>query len=230
MVSGSRTWVDGGGRRRAAKVGESRNTRGGDALDRMVGMEPERLREIIASARQGDPAGFESLLAAYGPRLYGYFVRATGDHHDAEDLLGEMTFRLVRRLKYYEEKGRFEPWLFRIAANMVRDGIRRTRVRPRTLSLSIEDRSGQAMADRLRGDSEAADAGLLAAEASEQLKRAMDRLDEQTRQVILLRHFAEMSFREIAALCDCPLGTVLARVHRGMRKLRQMLGEHDGTE
>ena len=58
----------------------------------------------------------------------------------------------------------------------------------------------------------------------------METLDETTRQMILLRHMGEMSFRELAELFDCPLGTVLARMHRGLQALRDRLSENDDNE
>ncbi|MFP4054130.1 MAG: RNA polymerase sigma factor [Phycisphaerae bacterium] len=186
-------------------------------------MEQERLRATIARAQAGDPAGFEVLMDAYGSRLYGYFFRATRNHHDAEDLLGEMMLRLVRRLKTYDHLGRFDQWLFRIAANMVRDRIRRRKTNPVTASLSAEDDSGQSMAEQLPGPAENVDKGLLHAEMSADLAAAMDKLDETTRQMILLRHFGELSFKDIAETFQCPLGTALARVHRGLKAMRRSM-------
>ncbi|MFP3938368.1 MAG: RNA polymerase sigma factor [Phycisphaerae bacterium] len=191
-------------------------------------MEPRQLRAAIASARQNSAEGYRALLEAYGPRLYGYFYRATGDHHDAEDLVGEVMLRLVRELKRYDERGRFEPWLFRVAANALRDRIRRRRSRPAGQSLSAGADSD--WASNLPDDGPDPDAPAEAEEASEQLNRAMDRLDETTRQMILLRHFGQLSFREVAELTGQPLGTVLARVHRGIRQLRRIMGADDGTE
>jgi len=190
-------------------------------------MEAERLRAMIASAKAGQAEGYEALLAHYGPRLYGYFFRSTRSHHDAEDMLGELTLRLVRTLKRYDERGRFEPWLFRIAANMIRDRIRRRKANPKPVSLSVEGAGGDAMVDRLPGAARPVDAGMLAAEASEELNEALDKLDATTREMILLRHFGQMSFKEIAELFECPLGTALARVHRGIKALRRVMGGTD---
>jgi len=187
-------------------------------------MDQERLRATIASAQAGSAEGYRTLLEAYGPRLYGYFYRATGSHHDAEDLLGEMSLRLVRRLKAYGHRGRFDQWLFRIAANMVRDRIRRIRTKPSRVSLSAEDSSGTALADKLPGKAVPVEAGLMAADISQQVNAALARLDATTRQMILLRHFGHMSFKEIAEIFDRPLGTVLARVHRGLGSLKRIMG------
>ena len=67
-------------------------------------------------------------------------------------------------------------------------------------------------------------------EAARALDRALARLDETTRQMILLRHFGEMSFQEIAEFFGCPLGTALARVHRGLKALRDWMGNDDVAE
>ena len=186
-------------------------------------MDSEQLRETIVRAQGGDAEAYESLLDSYGSRVYSYFYRATGRHHDAEDLLSELTLRLVRTLENYDDQGRFESWLFRIAANMVRDRIRRRKVRPREVSLSVENDQGQSLAARLPAEGPAADANLLAAETSRELQVSLEKLDETTREMILLRHFGDLSFKEIAQLFDCPLGTALAKVHRGLLKLRSVL-------
>ncbi len=193
-------------------------------------MDSQQLRRTIAAAKAGRAEGYAALLEAYGSRLYGYFLRATRSHHDAEDLLGEITLRLVERLKSYDERGRFDQWLFRIAANMVRDRIRRAKTAPATLSLSLEDDSGRRLAERIAGDAPAAEAAVLAGEASRQLQAALAKLDDTTRQMILLRHFGQMSFKELADLFQCPLGTALARVHRGLRALRKHMSGEDGTK
>lgn len=168
-------------------------------------------------------------MDAYAPRLYGYFYRATRDHHEAEDLLGEMTLRLVKQLNKYDEQGRFEPWLFRIAANLVRDRIRRRKARPVTSSLSAGRQEGASLGDAIPAPAEHVEAGLIAEEQNRQLADALATLDDQTREMILLRHYGEMPFKDIAELYACPVGTALAKVHRGLKRLREVIGERHGT-
>ena len=190
-------------------------------------MEAERLREMIARAQANQAEGYEQLLAAYGVRLYRYFCRATGSHHDSEDLLGELMLRLVRTLKDYDDRGKFEPWLFRIASNMVRDRIRRKVANPAPAGGLGQPDGGRADQE-LAGPAVAVDAAILASETSIELRQALERLDPTVRDMILLRHFGEMSFREIAQLYRCPMGTVLARVHRGLKALRKLIGDEHG--
>ena len=186
-------------------------------------MDAEQLRAAIASAQAGEAEGYQALLEGYGPRLFGYFIRATGNGHDAEDLLSELMLRLVRQLGRYDHRGRFEPWLFRIAANMVRDRIRRRKVSPTPVSLSAGSTAGGSVEDVLTGRPAPVDAGLLAEESSLELQAALDKLDETTREMVLLRYFSEMSFKELSKMFECPIGTVLARVHRGLGILRKFM-------
>lgn len=190
-------------------------------------MEPQRLRAIISQARAGREDAYRELLAAFGPRLYGYFYRATSSVHDAEDLLGELMLRLVRRLDDYDETGRFEPWVFSIAANLVRDRIRRWRTRPPEASLDADVGDSGSLSETVAGRDEPVDRGMLHAELSGWLTAALERLDETSRQMILLRHFGQMSFKEMAEVFGCPIGTVLAKVHRGLKALRAVMEEDD---
>jgi len=186
-------------------------------------MEIQQLRAVIESAKAGEAQGFERLLELYAKRLYGYFFRATASHHDAEDLLSELMLRLVRTLGNYQHRGRFEPWLFRIAANMVRDRIRRRKARPTPISLSAQSDTGQTLGEQMPGRSVEIDGHMLAGEVSQALQISLERLDVTTREMILLRYFGEMSFKELADVFECPIGTVLARVHRGLKALRKIM-------
>lgn len=193
-------------------------------------MHSQQLRAMIAAARSGGEEAYRQLLAGYGPRLYGYFYRATRSHHDAEDLLGEVMLRLVRRLGDYDDRGRFEPWLFCVAANLVRDRIRRARANPTPMSLEAGSDAGMALVESLSGPDVAVDGDVLADEVSEELSSALARLDERSRQMVLLRHFGEMSFKEIAEVFECPVGTVLAKVHRALKSLRVVLEANNEPE
>ena len=193
-------------------------------------MESQELRATISAAQAGSAEAYAALLEAYGPRLYGYFFRATANHHDAEDLLGEMMLRLVQNLKSYDDRGRFEPWLFRIAANLVRDRIRRSRSSPPAASLESEGPSGQSLEEGLASPPAPVEAALLAGEVRQELAGALEQLDERSRQMVLLRHFGQMSFKEIAEVFDCPVGTVLAKVHRALKTLRGLLEDNHELE
>ncbi|MCD6364906.1 MAG: sigma-70 family RNA polymerase sigma factor [Planctomycetes bacterium] len=191
-------------------------------------MDAQRLKATINAAKTGSPQAYRALLDAYGHRLYAYFLRTVRNHHLAEDMLGDLTLKLVQQLPRYDERGRFDQWLFRIAANMVRDWFRRQKVRPYVVSLSAAADDHTTLASSMAGKSPPVDAGLLGGEVSARLHEALGRLGQTTREMIVLRHFSEMSFKEIAEIYECPLGTVLARVHRGLKLLRRIMSEEEG--
>ena len=189
-------------------------------------METVVLDDLIARAQQREPAAFDELVEAYSKRLYGYFYRLVGSRQDAEDLLQEVFVRLVRTISQYEHDGRFEAWLFRIAANLVRDRVRRSQ-----RSRGLDRGTGMAEAaidpfdqvpDRI---DERPDHGLDRAEQVDRLQQAVDQLPGPEREVVLLRHFSGMSFKEVAEVMGTPLGTALARAHRGLARLRDLLAE-----
>lgn len=181
------------------------------------------LADIIARAQAKEPSAFDALVDLYNRRLYGYFYRATGRRDDAEDLLQELFVRLVGTLGQYRHDGRFEPWLFRIATNLIRDRIRRGRSTRPGVAPRADDEGEQAWSDLRRAPPAQPGHRLDAAEDADRLERAIQSLPEAERTVILLRHFAQMSFQEIAEVMDTPLGTALARAHRGLARLRELM-------
>ena len=186
-------------------------------------MEQKQLEAMIVAAKNGSAEAYKALLETYWPRLYKFFLRAAGNHHDAEDLLGELALRVVRRLKSYDERGRFEAWLFRIAANLVRDRIRRIKATPAIASISAETDRQVPRTKQIAGRSEDVDKQLIEAEMFAKANDALRRLDDTSRQMVLLRLCSEMSFKEIAEIYGCPIGTALAKVRRGLIKLREFL-------
>ena len=163
---------------------------------------------VIARAQRGEPEAFDELVDCYAGRLCGFFRRMLGRRAEAEDLVQEVFVRVVQTIDRYREDGRFEPWLFRIAANLARDRLRR-RV--------TDGRDDQPI---VRDVAHAEPDPLVLREDLDRLQRAMSRLPQAEREVILLRHYGQLQFDEIALLTETPIGTALARAYRGLSKLR----------
>ena len=188
---------------------------------------PAELDALVLRARALDRDALTALVEAYSTRLFGFLFRLTGHRHEAEDLVQEVFVRVVAQIREYREEGKFEAWLFRIAANLARDRARKIRRRPDHFSL--EARDGQAGhghdAGPLTGfGSSAPPAGRAELnEAVDRMQSALAELPDAEREVILLRHYSGLSFAEIAEVMGTPLGTALARAHRGLRKLRERM-------
>ena len=198
-------------------------------------MDEAALAETIRGAQRGNAAALERLVDAFSHRIHGFLFRYTGSREDAEDLLQEVFVRVVRMIEAYQHKGRFEAWLFRIAGNLVRDRVRRVKQAPRFATLRGErDTAGVAEGglrslDQIEATTESADAALVRREETDALNAALARLPDAEREVIVLRHFSRMSFKEIAELTSVPLGTALARAHRGLARLRKLVAD-DATD
>ncbi len=184
-------------------------------------MDRAGLDELLRKARRRDPDALSELVAAYSGRIFGLVFRLTGSRDAAEDLLQETMVRVVRAIHEYDHVGKFESWLFRIAANLARDRARQRGRRGETAPLEV------AAARAAGADDGGPEERLLRAERGEQLAAALELLSEGEREVLVLRHYSELSFREIADLLKIPLGTALARAHRGLQRLRRELEDED---
>lgn len=195
-------------------------------------MGDEAIADSIRLAQRGDPAAYERLVDRFGGRVYGFLYRMTGSRQDAEDLLQEVFVRVVRTIADYQHDGRFEAWLFRIAANLVRDRIRRIKRAPKIISDAAvssgsEEETGGSSPGGMGASTGPASAALESREDLEALNAALATLPEPEREVIMLRHFSELSFKDIAIALNCPLGTALARAHRGLGHLRNLMQSAD---
>ncbi len=177
----------------------------------------ESLEKTLQRAAGGNEAAWQRIVEAYTPRVFG-LIRAQCDNADLAEEITQSTFcTIVARIGQYTELGRFESWLFRIAMNRLRDEMRRRKRHARPVE--PEALVGLAGAEEPPSDAAAGPDEVQA------LRAALERLSEADRRVIHLRHFAGLSFARIAEVLGEPLGTVLARQHRALGKLRQMLAE-----
>ncbi len=184
-------------------------------------MASDGLEGLLERARRRDPAALDELVSRYSSRLFGLLYRLTGSRDVSEDLLQETFLRMVRTIGEYEHVGRFEAWLFRIAANLARDWARKRTRRGETSPLAAgrddEDCPGAVAPEAPAGDPGAA---IERRESVRALVAALHELPAPDREVLLLRHYGELSFKEIAEHLDVPLGTALARAHRALLKLK----------
>ncbi|MFA9480214.1 RNA polymerase sigma factor [Phycisphaerales bacterium AB-hyl4] len=207
------------------------------------GAPDQNLPDTLRRAAAGDADAWRSLVGAYSGRMYGLLLRQCGDRDLAEELTQATFVKLVVKLgdtTSYEERGRFEAWLFRMAINELRDEMRRRKRHARPMDMgpgsgSDGEPSGWAGVEptvRSMGSPTASprddrpDEQASRAETVAQLTEAVDQLNDADREVLHLRHTAGLSFAEIAESLGQPLGTVLARAHRALGKLRKIM-EHE---
>jgi RNA polymerase sigma-70 factor (ECF subfamily) len=187
----------------------------------------DSLAGVIGRAQRGDPGAFDELVEQFSSGLYGLLCRLTGSRHEAEDLLQDTWLRVVRTIRAYRHRARFEAWLYRIAINLARDRVRRRQRRRAAGEHMPGEPETEAELDARRVPQPGPEHQLELAEEVDRLQRALERLSTAEREVIMLRHFSDMSFKEIGELMGTPIGTALARAHRGLAHLRQIMEAED---
>lgn len=200
--------------------------------------EQDELDRILADAAQGDGSAWSRLVSLYSGRVFGLLVKQCRDRDLAEELTQETFVKVVQKLTQhdgYREQGKFEPWLFRIAMNNLRDEMRRRGRQARPMDMSPaatagsnQTPSGWAAAQHrvVSGGPSQPDSPFDQMDRAEQvaaLRQAIDALPDADQEVLHLRHTAGLSFAQIAETLDQPLGTVLARGHRALAKLKKIM-------
>ncbi|MCE5186362.1 MAG: sigma-70 family RNA polymerase sigma factor [Planctomycetaceae bacterium] len=170
------------------------------------------LDRLILRCKKGDPQAFDELVKRYSNRCYAYFYRLTGRPDQSEELLSELFVRLVRKIRSYVD-GSFEKWMFTIASNLFKDSLRKQYRQKRLLEEKAELLAQNEGSPRQ------------CPELFDKLQLAMEKLDRETAEILNLRYYSQMSFKELAEARKEPIGTTLSKVHRGLKKLRMIMDE-----
>ena len=169
------------------------------------------LAQIIVGCKKGDSQCFSQLVDIYASRCYGYFYRLTGNNDISDELLSELFVKLVEKINTYNG-GSFESWLFRVASNIFHDYLRNKQRQKKVLEFRKDEVESEVIEGK-KSDGEQID----------KLQMQLERLDEDTRELIMLRFYSELSFKEIAEIRSEPIGTTLAKLHRGLKKLKECM-------
>ncbi len=184
---------------------------------------------LIDRFRQGEMQAFGLLVTKYQDRIYNMILRMGPRPAEAEELAQEAFLRAMEKIDQFRGKSRFYTWLFRIAANLTISNRRRgARIKFRSLSYPDSSSGSQAecltagMAQqRFPGPVSSA----LSAEIGDRVERALGQLDEEFRDVVVLRDMEQLDYAEIAEVLELPIGTVKSRLHRARCMLKEKLAD-----
>lgn len=184
---------------------------------------------LMTAAQAGDPAAFEELFRALRGRAFQVATSLVGSRDDALDLTQEAFAKLYTARHSYDPGQPFLPWFHRILRNACFSFLRkRGQHRPSSLQALDED-GDERVLDLV--DASAGPFDVLAADDERALfQRALERLPARDREIIALRHYEDLSYKEIAAALAIPEGTVMSRLFHARRRLREMLGPALGIE
>ena len=177
---------------------------------------------LIAGILDGQEELFPVLVARYETRLFRFIRRYTGDSEDARDVTQEVFLKVYSALDDFDPRYKFSTWLFRIGGNAAIDHIRRRKARPASLDLPLNE-DGEVPQIDLPDTRPDPLEDLSRARLRQELDAAIDRLPDDYRELISLRHYGELPYEEIAELKEMPLGTVKNKLFRARQTLRDLL-------
>ena len=173
---------------------------------------------MIRRVQQGDVDAFETLVTAYEKNVYNLALRMTGNREDAQDMAQEAFIKAYNSLPGFRGDSKFSVWLYRIVSNVCLDFLRRQKRRPAS-SLSVEDDEGEETQLDVADVSQSPEVLLEQKLTREAVRRGLDQLPEEQRQILLLREIQGLSYEEIGQTLGLEAGTVKSRIFRARKRL-----------
>jgi RNA polymerase sigma factor (sigma-70 family) len=177
-------------------------------------------QQLVKQYVEGNVACLEMLIERHKERLFTTIYLIVKDTYIAEDLFQETFIKIIRNLKRkkYNEEGKFLPWAMRIARNMAIDYFRKKKRMP-----TVTGSEGEDVFRTLKISTENREQEIIRTEKEDQVRYFIDKLPPEQREVLILRHYGELSFKEIAAMTDVSINTALGRMRYALNNLRKMM-------
>lgn len=169
------------------------------------------VKDLARRCKSRCPEAYTELVDGYSKRFYGYFYSLTRKKELSEDLLSELYLKILKSIDSCNED-KFEAWMFKIASNIYYDYLRK-KLRDAQLLDGVSNEIVKKQSQTPEKSSPQWDL----------LHQGLEKLDVQTRELIMLKYFSGMSFKDIAKLNRKPIGTVLSKIHRGIGRLRELI-------
>lgn len=177
-------------------------------------------QSLVKQYIQGNESCLEMLIKRHKDRLFTTIILIVKDSYIAEDIFQETFIKIIKNLKAgkYNEEGKFLPWAARIARNMAIDYFRKTKRMP-----TITDSSGQDVFRTIKIKTENREQQIIRSEKERLVRAAIDKLPPEQRQVLILRHYGDLSFKEIAKMTDVSINTALGRMRYAITNMRKAM-------
>jgi len=185
-------------------------------------------RELVSAYINGDEKAFEALLMRHKDRIYRFIYMKVRDNALAQDIFQDAFIKVVNTLKAgnYNEEGKFLPWAMRIAHNLVIDYFRKNN-KVKMISESSSQRDDFNIFHTIQLEDENIQDEITREELESQMVELIDYLPESQKDILRMRIFKEMSFKDIAELEDISINTALGRMRYALINLRKMIDENN---
>ncbi|MCB0663620.1 MAG: sigma-70 family RNA polymerase sigma factor [Saprospiraceae bacterium] len=181
-------------------------------------------QQLIDRYLTGDERAFEELLSRYQDKIYTSIYLFVKDDALAQDIFQEVFIKIIKTLRdgKYNHEGKFSQWAMRIAYNLCVDYFRRGKRRSVVQPTETFD-----IFDVLSSKDDNAEQQIIRSQTHDKIRNLVDMLPPEQREVVILRHYADMSFKEIAALTRVSINTALGRMRYALINIRKMIEEKE---
>lgn len=183
--------------------------------------------ELVALYASGENSAFDALLERYKDRLYSYILYIVHNNDVADDLFQDTFVRAIMTIRQgkYTGEGKFYAWLTRIAHNLIIDQFRQEK---NENTISNDEVEGDLFNNARHSDS-CVEQQMVVSQTLEDVKQLMNHLPQNQREVVHMRFYQDMSFKEIAEQTGVSINTSLGRMHYAIQNMRRMAQEHNIT-
>ncbi len=186
---------------------------------------------LLRRLRERDERAFEEIVVLYRDRVFGLIVRMVGNREEAEDLAQEVFITVLKSIDTFRGESKFSTWLYRIAANHTKNRMKYLSRRAYKSTGEFDDAAERAVQ---RGEAPGTtrattpEAAMAGAQIERVVQAAIAELDEDHRELVVLRDMEEMSYEEIVAITGLNEGTVKSRLHRARTALKDLVAKRMG--
>ena len=179
-------------------------------------------QQLVLSYLKGDVEALSTLVFRYKNKLYTSIYLLIKDKYLAEDIFQDTFIKIIDTLKTgkYNEEGKFLPWAMRIAHNLCIDHFRKVKRTP-----AIKTSDDRDIFDTINFSEAGADESIVKSERGQSIRKMLELLPQDQSEVIIMRHYADLNFKEIAKLTSCSINTALGRMRYGLINLRKLMSE-----
>jgi len=179
-------------------------------------------QELVRQYIEGDHSSLETLIKKHQSKIFSYIMLIVKDRHLAEDIFQDTFIKVINTLKAgaYNEEGKFLPWVMRIAHNLVIDFFRKSKRMP-----TIENSEEYDIFETLKIFDHTIEDKIIIDQIHNDVKMLIEYLPEEQKQVLKMRHYADMSFKEIADQTNVSINTALGRMRYALINLRKLVDE-----
>lgn len=181
-------------------------------------------RELIAKAKDGDDTAFEQLVRSYEKKVYATAYRYMGSEQDALDVSQDVFIRVFRFIKSFNEESSFSTWIYRITVNVCKDYIKKRQQRSELpLEVVMGEDEDDIFVNEISDSTYDPAEVFERAELSREIRKGIEELPDNYREIIIMRDLSDLSYEEIADALSIEIGTVKSRLARAREKLRKKL-------